>query len=270
MAHNREITYHISPEFTVGKASIYGFRNLLAYFSNTRLSELEKILRHATDMGHPRIVKMIIRFELNLEVNDAKYIFYAAVNGSETIVKMLHKTQLTEKEIKDLYLAICDTGNVNFVKYALRVYNIPSFLIKTSLHYAITGKRFKLVKFLIYYIQPTLDVLNQFTTFAYNSNIRYIAKYLIKKGSDVNQYNGALLTSVSYFGDLDMVSFLIEKGADVHLNNDSALSHAVGCSYYEVVRLLVENGANPKARISILTGISNPCIRSYFKSLGYI
>jgi ankyrin repeat protein len=71
-----------------------------------------------------------------------------------------------------------------------------------------------------------------------------VVKFLVKKGADVNAFDGAPLFKACLYGNFEVVKFLVENGANIHLDDDIALRHACVQNRLDIVKYLVEHGAN--------------------------
>lgn len=69
-------------------------------------------------------------------------------------------------------------------------------------------------------------------------------EYFIKKGYDVNAYDGRALRWASHYGYANIVKILLDAGADVHVEYDNSLYYAASSENLKVVKLLLNAGAN--------------------------
>ena len=178
-----------------------------------------KLFEWALQKDLVEIAKLLMRFNINIIINNDRALEIASESGSISMVKLL----------------ICHGANVSTNN------NSP----------------LKLASGMIQLEQEVWGIEDPDFYSFYENNYFQIIKILVQNGSDITANNNYAIGKVSKKNQLEAIKFLIECGADVSANNNYAIRHATKLSsfYYEptietrlnVLRILIENGANISA-----------------------
>lgn len=146
-----------------------------------------------------------------------KLIKSAKENDLENLIYLTKKIK-DVKVYNQALLQSCQSGNLNIVKYLIKIGADIHFQDEFPLMISITNNDLDMVK------------------------------YLVESGADIHYDNESPLIESCSYGYIDIVVLLLESGADIHVQDDIVLIESIIINDNDLVRILINNSANLRAQ----------------------
>ncbi len=241
----KDLTNQIGPLFYC-----YSTKDQIAY----RKTELYADKIYVTKIMSLRklsTIEYLVAKGADIHVDNESIVDYSVENGNLDIVKFLFNNGATtvQSEQKDL-LKKC-SANLPMVKYLASKSKVVEY--NNSLISACASGDLSAVK---YFIKRGADV-NAFNgeplcaacepEYEGGGDLS-VVKYLVEHGAKINEYGGWPLVLACRNHHFNIVKYLVSKGADIHIQDDECIIKAVNTRSIAIVEYLLLNGINVNAQ----------------------
>ena len=204
---------------------------------------IDKALTHASEKGYLDVVKIIIKYGANVNVNNNYSLRWASINGHFDIVEylVLHGADIHSNNDYTLRYA-SHKGNKATLEYLIEHGADIHAKNDKALRLASMNGHLDVVECLILHGADVHVNNEQALKLACENNHLDVVECIIKNGADFHDNNEEAFKIASEIGYIDIIKCLVSHGADIHVDNDYVLILAADRGHLAIVECLLAHG----------------------------